>query len=65
LHLAYSINKHLEVNSTLNLTYGASFFGKDYAYFTDERIATTKFNGAEIKSKYAQLGLRLYFGVIN
>jgi len=61
LHLAYSINKHLEVNSALNLTYGASFSGKDYAYFTDERVATTKFNGAELESRYVQLGLNLYF----
>lgn len=61
LHLAYSINKQLEVNSALNFTYGASFAGKDQAYFTDQSIATTKFNGAELKSKYVQLGLSLYF----
>lgn len=61
LQLGYSLTRHLEVNGTLNMTYGASFAGKDYAYFTDDTTAVTKFNGAELKSRYAQLGLNLKF----
>lgn len=61
LQLAYSMTRHLEVNGALNMSYGASFAGKDYAYFTDDTTAVTKFNGAELKSRYAQLGLSLIF----
>ncbi|TKC05366.1 hypothetical protein FA048_16685 [Pedobacter polaris] len=61
LHLSYLVNRHLEINSTFNITYGATLSGKDYAYFTDNSTATTKFNGGELKSKYAQLGINLTF----
>ncbi|WP_316792420.1 hypothetical protein [Pedobacter frigoris] len=61
LHVSYLIIKQLEINSGLSFTYGASLAGKDYAYFTDNSIATTKFNGAELKSSFLELGLSLNF----
>lgn len=61
LQVGYSVNKHVEIMSSFSITYGASFAGKDDAYFTDGTIATTKFNGAVLKSRYAMLGLNLHF----
>ncbi|TKC08734.1 hypothetical protein [Pedobacter frigoris] len=61
LHVSYLITRQLEINSGLDCTYGASLAGRDYAYFTDERTATTKFNGAELKSSFVELGLSFNF----
>lgn len=61
LLLSYLISKNLEINSSVNFTYGASFAGKDEAFFTDNTSATTKFNGAELKNTYAKLGVNLIF----